>query len=197
MPNELRVQAYREQLHALLPRGRVWTRDADSNLGRVLAAWGAELATAEARAGELLEELDPRTTVEMIADWERMVGLPDPCTGPLDGLAQRRAAVLARLAELGAQTPAYYVSLAAAFGYEVTITEFRAVTCGMPIGGPMYGIDWQFAWQVNAPETTVTFSECGSGTAGEPIATWGNLLLECVIQRAKPAHTIVIFSYSE
>lgn len=196
MPNELRVQAYRDQLHALLPRGRVWTSDAESNLGRLLAAWGAEFATAEERAGALLAELDPRTTVEMIADWERMVGLPDPCTGSLDGLAQRRAAVFARLAELGAQTPAYYVSLAAALGYTVTISEFDAFTVGMTVGLPLYGSDWQFAWQVNAPANSVSYFAVGQNVAGDPLATWGNVLLECVFQRAKPAHTVVLFAYA-
>lgn len=196
MTDAARIAAHRDMRLALLPPGRAWNREPDSNMAKLLEAWAAEDAEVEARAAALLEELDPRTTVEMLLDWETMVGLPDPCTGPLTSLAQRRAAVLARLAELGGQTPAYYVSLAAALGYTVTITEFEAFTVGMTVGLPLYGTDWEFAWQVNAPASTVSFFAVGENVAGDPLATWGNVLLECVLERAKPAHTVVLFTYS-
>jgi uncharacterized protein YmfQ (DUF2313 family) len=183
---------YRGMLQRLLPRGLVWNLEPDSVLGRLLEGHGAEHWRVEQRGLALLREADPRTTVEMLEDWERVVGLPDPCTGALEGLAQRRAAIAARLGALGAQTPAFYVSLAAALGYTITITEFDMFTVGMTVGLPLNGL----AWQVNAPATTVSFATVGQSVAGDPLATWGNLLLECVLERAKPAHTVVLFSYS-
>lgn len=43
----------------------------------------------------------------------------------------------------------------------------------------------------NAP---VLFS-AGRSAAGDPLAAWGNVPLECVLTRAKPAHTTVLFAY--
>lgn len=197
MTSPARVTAYRDLLLGLLPPGRAWNRQPDSVTARLLEAWAAEGAEVEDRAGDLLIELDPRTTVEMLVEWESMTGLPDDCTGQLDNLAQRRAAVLARLAALGGQTSAFYVSLAASLGYEITITEFTAFTAGMVCGLPLYGEDWNFAWQVNAAQTTVSYFGAGGNVAGDPLASWGNLLLECVLERAKPAHTIILFAYTE
>ena len=31
--------------------------------------------------------------------------------------------------------------------------------------------------------------------AGEPLRSWGNNLLECTMERIKPAHTVLIFAY--
>ena len=54
---------------------------------------------------------------------------------------------------------------------------------------------WQFVWQVNAPEASIVEFDAGRSSAGEPLRSWGNELLECVINRLKPAHTYVLFAY--
>jgi uncharacterized protein YmfQ (DUF2313 family) len=48
---------------------------------------------------------------------------------------------------------------------------------------------------VNSALSTITDITVDS-LVDEPIASWGNALLECVIKRLKPAHTSVIFGYS-
>lgn len=196
MADPARVAAYREMLLALLPVGRAWNRQPGSVLARLLEAIAAELAAIEERSGILIAECDPRTTAELLTDWERALGLPDPCTGAQDNTAARRAAILGRLSDSGGQSRAWFIALAARLGYTVTITEFDAFTCGMTCGLPLNGQDWEYAWQVNAPQTTVTLFLAGAGVAGDPLASWGNDLLECVFERAKPAHTEVIFAYS-
>lgn len=187
---------YRRMLQKLQARGLAWPRLAGTVLGRLLEALGAELWRVEQRALELLAEADPRTTVEMLADWERAAGLPDECTGPLESASERRAALVARLGSIGGQSRAFFIALAADLGFEVTITEFDAFHAGSPVGQPLYGEDWEFAWQVNAPEVSVRDFLAGAGVAGDPLRDWGNDLLECSFERAKPAHTIVIFAYS-
>lgn len=190
------IQGYREMLLALLPPGRVWNRQPGSVLARLFEAFGVELAQVEERGNELIAECDPRTTAELLTDWERVLGLPDPCTGPLDSLTLRRNAILLRLGELGGQSINFYVGLAARLGIEITIEEFDAFQVGLPVGQPLNGEDWEFAWQVNAPEVTVTPFTVGANAAGDPLASWGNELLECAFERAKPAHTVVIFAYA-
>jgi len=190
---------YLAQLQALLPQGPAWPRDADAELTRLLAAWADEMARIDARAADLVEEADPRTTAELLADWERVAGLPDACVEALAGAqttAQRRAALVGKLTTIGGQSAAYYIALAASLGYAITVTEFRPFRAGQSCAGDALTNDeWIFAWQVNAPETTIVDFAAGRSCAGDPLRAWGNELLECVITRLKPAHTHVLFAY--
>ncbi len=186
---------YLAQLQALLPHGPAWPRDAGATLTKLLQAMADELVRVDGRAIQIIEEADPRTTNELLADWERVAGLPDSCVTAAQSTAQRRAALHAKLTTLGGQSTAYFIALAASLGYTVTITEFDQHTVNDDVNHPMYGQPWQFAWQVNAPQDTVgTLSV--TDTVADPLAWWGNELLECVIRRIKPAHTHVLFAYS-
>lgn len=189
---------YLAQLQALLPPGPAWSKDADAPLTRLLTGLSQELARVDGRALQLVEEADPRTVAELFADWERVAGLPDACAVAFGGdqtVAQRRAALVGRLATLGGQSAAYYVGLAAALGYAITVTEFKLHTVQCTVNAPLYNGKWAFAWQVNAALNTVRKFDTNS-LVNEPLGVWGNALLECVIKRLAPAHTIVLFSYT-
>ncbi len=181
---------YEAHLLALRPPGPAWAPE-DDHLG----AAAEECARVHNRAVALVDEADPRTTTELLTDWERVAGLPDACTGPLPTLSQRRAALVARLTSIGGQSRAYFIGLAASLGYTVTITEYRPYTVDSPVDDPLCSEEWAFVWQVNAPLDTVRYRSVESGV-DEPFSTWGNQLLECVIRRFAPAHTLVLFAYS-
>lgn len=182
---------------ALLPTGGAWPREPEATLTRVLSAEAEEDARLHNRALDLVEESDPRTTVQMIADWERVCGLPDACSAAFaTTLDERRAAVVARLTSRGGQSRAFYIALAASLGYEATIEEFFPFTCESECEDPIYGPEWHFTWRVRAPEETIRELTCET-PCEEPLRKWGNELLECAIARAKPAHTNVLFGYGE
>lgn len=188
---------YLRQLQALLPPGPAWPKDDEALLTRLLAGLSEELARVDGRAWQIAEEADPRTVAELFADWERVAGLPDACAVAFGGTqtaAQRRAALVGRLTTMGGQSPAYYIALAASIGYAITITEFRAHTVVDDVDDALYDIAWNFAWQVNAALNTIHEITVDM-TVEDPLAAWGNALLECVINRLKPAHTTVLFSY--
>lgn len=190
---------YLRQMQALLPPGPAWPKDDDALLTRMLGALAAELARVDGRVRQLVDEDDPRIAAELLLDWERVAGLPDTCvalSGQNQSIAQRRAALVARLTMLGGQSKAYFIALAASLGYTVTITEFRPFRAGQSRSGDPVATNWQFAWQVNAPLNTVTPFRAGNAVAGDQVNSWGNKLLECVLSRFKPAHTTVVFAYS-
>ncbi len=181
----------------LLPRGHAWPRDPGATLTLYWQAVSDQLAAMHGRALRLLEvESDPANTDEALADWERAFGLPDPCSGPAPTVQQRRAELVARLTASGGSSIAYFVGVAAALGYTITIEEFQpAVADGLVADGPAYSDDWAHAWLVRAPETTVTEFVADGSYADEPLATWGNQTLECVLTRIRPGHTVLIFAY--
>ena len=189
---------YLRQLQALLPIGPAWPKDDDALLTRLLAGLSNEIARVDGRAWQIVEEADPRTVAELFSNWERVAGLPDACAVAFGGtqtVAQRRAAVVGRLTTMGGQSPGYYMALAASIGYVISITEFRAHTVEDDVNYALYDSAWNFAWQVNVALNTINEITVDM-TVEEPLAIWGNALLECVINRLKPAHTTTLYSYT-
>lgn len=189
---------YREQLQALLPPGGAWTRQPDAVLTRVLDAIAQEMARLDARAQILIDESDPRSTAELLADWERVAALPEPCLADIaQTSSERRAALHTKLTRLGGLSRAFFIAFAAAAGYTVTITEARPFQAGHSVAGHAItnGV-WVFTWQVNSALHTVRVFGAGSGAAGDALRSWGNALLECLCTRYKPAHTLPIFAYA-
>lgn len=162
-------------MQSLLPPGVAWNRDVDSELTALLRALAYEYSRLKKRAADLIEEIDPRTTSEMIGDWERIYGLPDECATPTT-LADRRTALLAKMRGNSAPTIANIVSLAEGVGYFINITEYRRAdmfTCGSACSDALYTSQWMFVW------TAATWS----GDADEE--------LECVLDAITPNHTIL------
>jgi len=189
---------YLSQLQALLPQGPAWPREPAALLTRLLDSFAEEFARIDARADQLIKEADPRTTYELLADWERVAGLPGTCA-LLAGIdltvEQRRAALVTKLTERGGQSRAYFIALAARLGFTVTITEFHEWSVNDDVEYSLNGEDWNFAWQINAPLDTVIEWTVESDVE-MPFAVWGNELLECALSQDKPAHTVVLFAYS-
>lgn len=90
----LSAAAYARMLRALLPPGRIWRVVADSHLSEVLLAAGDELERVDGRARDLLEESDPRTTDELLAEFETALGLD--AEGTEDERRNRVIALLVR-----------------------------------------------------------------------------------------------------
>jgi len=186
---------YAAALQALLPVGAAWTFEKGALLTQLIDAIAVEFARVDTRGADLREEADPRTALELLADWERVTGLPDPCAGQADTIAERRARVVRALTARGGQSPAYFVALAAALGFAIEIEELRPFRVGLSsVGGRLAAPPWNHVWIVRAPETTIRNFVVGAAV-GEPLRSWGNAILACVMQRFKPAHTRLIITY--
>jgi uncharacterized protein YmfQ (DUF2313 family) len=102
---------------------------------------------------------------------------------------------VARLTNTGGQSIPYLIQYAKDLGYTITVTEYTAFTIGSYVGTPLYGDSWRFVIQINSPTNTVKYLSIGDGV-GEPLASWGNLVLICELFRVVPAQSTLIFNYS-
>ena len=128
---------YADAFQALLPQGQAWPRVWDTEDGTPLGLARSALMKVvrglcriwgdfELRASALLEvESDPRTTVELLPDWERNWGLPDPCYQSPQSISARQQALVMRMTLWGAQSRQFFIDVAAMIGYTITITEYR------------------------------------------------------------------------
>jgi len=187
--------AYLSQLIQLLPSGSAWVAETGSVLRGLLHAGAEMLADVHRRATDLLDEADPRTAFELLPEWEKEVGLPGKCSASADTIRERQAMVHAKWISRGGQSRPYFINLAKALGYVITITEFTPFTCEDTCEDAVTDEGWVFVWQTNAAATTIINSTCES-SCEDPLRDWGNTILECVITEDKPAHTQVIFTYS-
>lgn len=196
VPPPFSADDYRQALANLLPRGRVWPREPDSVFARMLGALAPTYARGTAAAGRLVADSLPTTTTDLLPEWEASLGLPDDCAGPGQSIAQRVAAVAARWAARGGQSPAYYVRLAAALGFDITIAEYQASRYGRSRFGARYqGPEWAHAWSVMSRLNTATRARFGTARFGDRYVSFGNAVLECEIANAAPAHSRVLFRY--
>lgn len=187
---------YANAIRALLPPGPAWGADVPH-----LSAWVAVLAKmlADLDAGaiqRLVDESDPYRTLYLLSALESSLGLPDSCVTSSPTLAERRASIVARLTDAGGARVTRFLQIAKALGYpDCTVTRFSAHNCESGCDAPLYGAEWRFAWQLNVPTASpVIYSTTQSG-CDEPLATWGDTVLACVMQRENPQPSILQINF--
>jgi uncharacterized protein YmfQ (DUF2313 family) len=188
----------------LLPRGRAWPRRAGAMLTAFCQALGDCLYAFHLACALFLEtESFPATAVQLLPDYETDYGLPDSCSPPNPTMLQRRNALMAKIASSpGGQSAAYFIGVAAALGYTVTITTWKPFELGprgvLPggSGATLVSAAWRFAWRVNAPQITVQRFTLGVSALPEPLWTIGNTELQCRLSKLQPAYGTLWFKYS-
>lgn len=175
---------YRDQLLNLFPRGRAWARDITSTLAMLCHAIGDEFARLDQRAEDLLEEYDPRTTTELIGEWESALGQPDGCSNTANPtITERRAAVVGRYLGVGGHNIPFLISVALKMGFVITIID--KIT-------PHH-------YQIKIPGTEINRLSVGEGSGhqvGGPLVIHGDeQALECVFMRLNQAHAVATFTY--
>lgn len=194
----LNAKAYLQQLQALLPSGLAWPRAADAYLTKLLSAFSQEFARIDTRVDNLLNEADPRTTLEMLPDWERLAGLPDPCVSSDQTVEQRQSALVTKLTIQGGQSRAYFIDMADALGYQDTeIEEYFPFTCESYCDEFLNSLADRHTWTIylqsdGGLEVMTCESPCDSF-----LQSFGDEVIECRINQYKPAHTVVLFAYTD
>lgn len=131
---------YLKLLQALLPTGSIWTRAPEATLTDLLSGCAEEFARIDGRASDLLLEIDPRTTTELLPEWEEFLGIV-PSQGA--SIEARRALVHYRLTAEGDIKRPYFVSLAAAMGYTIRIDTYTESQDGWLCAGDDL---WEEPW---------------------------------------------------
>lgn len=214
------VTDYMTMLYGLLPRGIIWRREPGSGMDKFVHATAVELARLDGEGLRLIEEIDPQSSIEGIEDWERVLGLPDQCGSSADTLEERRAQVLAKLVRPVGQNAEFFEELARSLGYEhpkvETFDPFRVEVSGAddalndapggvhldystspPTVTPSQYHGWAFVWLLRVGATSIREFGVEVSGAEDHLRTWGDAKLECLVRRAAPAHTHVLFGYGK
>lgn len=216
-PSAEKIAKYKQLLVDLLPIGRVWDVLNQPTLAKLLSSLAVEFARVDDRVGDMLREADPRQTVELLEDWERLLGLPDECTPPNPTFDARRGQVVQKYTSVGGISGAYYSFLITQLGFPVNkVTKWRPFqvgrsvvgepltndfdipfVVGMTVGNSLRLVGWLFYFNVQVPLVEDVRFEVGRSVVGERLRAYGNELVECTIKKLKPAHAGVTFTFTE
>lgn len=196
-------QEYEQLLRQLLPPGPAFPRgDYESMIAMLLEVFALELSRIDSRVDALIRENDPRVSVECFREWLEEWGLPDVCTGLLDNLTDStlRQLLLFRITVPGGQSRQFFADLAARFGYNIQIDELQRYTVQSQVMDALWSEPKPFWWRVNilsgtSAEGSTVSAHTVIGGVNEALAWWGDQLIECLIERYKPAHSEVIYGY--
>jgi uncharacterized protein YmfQ (DUF2313 family) len=206
---------YTQAFLRLLPQGQAWPRAPDSTLARTCDGLSQYWGWVDGRAADLLEiESDPRKTVELLPDWERAWGLPDPCFPAAVSVEERQRMLVLVMTMLGAQSRKFFEDISAWVGKILDITEYSPFTCAISeCGDTRYEYDdtgeyrWyigpeeqRFYWTISSEDAVLEWFRCGDPTAQSGLHPHCDIFTEapidCLLQRWKPAHTEMVFDYS-
>ena len=187
-----------EEIRLLRPPGFASPTEPDDYVAALDRATALEFAALEASAEAMLPEIDPDQSVNLLLDYERVLG-PDPYGRDLSAmtLGQRQAIAGARWTEAATMCAGYFIRLGASLGVTITIDEIPLSECGTFECGTevvAYPVHLQFV--VHLPATLEWTAECGVLEAGEPISGSEPNFLAAIIQREAPLHTVPVFYYS-
>lgn len=194
---DLTAQDYAEHLGWLLPEGPAWS---DEIVKRLVTALAIEPSRLDARIADAIREADPRSAVQLLGDWERVLGLPDKCTVDIDlTTVNRQQIAWAKLTEEGGQSKPYFIALAARYGeHDVRINDgFRPPTCEDDCEAAFYSEDDRYVWEVvfDHPADDFRVATC-EDNCESALDMYQPSLAECPLRERKPAHTELIFTYA-
>jgi len=208
---------YAQQFLRLLPVGQAWPKEPGSILERVCRGLADYWGYVDGRAGDLLErESDPRKTIELLPDWERAWGLPDPCFPSATTIGERQKMLVLFMTWLGGQSRNYFKKVAEFVGYTIEIKEFAPFMCGISRVGdtrtpPPDDIEDQnfrwyigppeqrFYWEVSVGQVGLIWFRAAAGQAGVDPHLKFSIPTEfiCLLNRWKPAQTYIVPDFSK
>jgi len=181
---DVTTEDYKPTVAQLLPLGLAWKVKPGGFMEKLLCALSKEPSRVEKRGLDLIEEMDVRTTEELIDDWERVLGLPGDCDpNPPTLLEDRQEAAHAKLTSRDEINAGFFITLAANLGYPgATIrTEYDPFQMGVSAMGDAFFSDgghWTYTW------TLILLN-----------STDNDAILQCLVRESAQAHVIVHFEY--
>ncbi|WP_048797120.1 MULTISPECIES: YmfQ family protein [Serratia] len=172
---------HQRALLQLLPSGLAWNKAPDSLLASLCGALSQATARVSWDADQLLEERFPDRARWLLPDWERFLGLPD-CDMTDAGTDERQTAAANKLRMKPSLNRAFYIALAAAYGFRIDIAT---------------AADSQWVSIVTVLDTISYRNMTVLDNILTPLRVYDAGVLECILNRYKPAHQEFRYVYSE
>lgn len=142
-------------IQALYPPGDAWPQDNGLNIAELQRGLSYEYTRIDRRVQNLIDEIYPDTTYELLPDYERIWDL----NGFGKSIEQRRAALIAKMVGAGDPNITNIKALLGNVGYPTNVVDTPVrlgdlFTCDSNCDASLYGAGWLFWWRAIFPSGT-------------------------------------------
>lgn len=198
----------RRVLEAHLPLGVAWEsfRLMGKVAYRLLGSIANSYEDAWVALCRLATEIDPRTTTELIGEWERAVGLPDACLPSSGTIDERRQWVMWRLSKRRWTTAQDWKDLALLFGVRIAVVPGWIVqkpalyACTYPKRYDHFPKLGRFRVYVDVVNTSFGGYDYGAADRGDgypvPYGATSDATqrIMCILDRVRPANVVIVWN---
>ena len=187
---------YLRSSQQLLPQGLAWRRGNSGTLTAILSAFSLDYGLVNETGDSLLYEMHPQWSTLLLAEWEALLGLPE-CGKLGQSIAERQDAAGAKWHWHGSLNYKAYEKLAAINGYDVEIVETHPHHCLRGCDYPLYNLEYRWIVEVFVrSKNTIRYFDT-TDTANDPLYFGQTSVVECLLNRYKPAHIEFLFYYDD
>jgi|GEM_PF-655938 len=183
----------------LLPKGLAWKQMLNGTLGKLFGGLAIQWAKIDAEASQALNEMNPQWSTVMLDEWEEQLNLPE-CNQTGQTLSERQNAAGYKWHLKGSLNPWFYAEwIGAAFGYDIEIIAHHPHHCLRACNYPLYSDEYDSRADV--------YVRIDSGSpyryfnvqdrVNDPLLIGQKSIVECILQKYKPAHIELHFHYEE
>lgn len=204
MASRLTLDQHVTAIAANLPSGRVWVPKMlrGSNLNGLLRGIASEFLRMDEMLERYVDQSVPTETVDYLEEWERALGIPDPCVPLETEIAKRQRNIEIKLAILGGiLTKEDFEFLASLFGLTVSVNpgieHVSIADGGYGLRTPVLDIPTDLASVAVARRTIVVVETLPEAIGFPysfplPFSTSEQLQVRCLFATLKPAHCQII-----
>ncbi|EMK5462988.1 DUF2313 domain-containing protein [Vibrio cholerae] len=189
------VEQWTNVIMANMPRGIIWSREHTLKLYQYAAGYAPRLKAAEENADNILLEMRPETTVQLLPEWEWYLGLPE-CNLEKQTLETRRDAVVEKFHRKGGLQAWNIEKLAADLGFDVEVQEIFPHHCLRGCTYPLYEEKYRHLLTINVKGITQSYATCLDDCL-TPLVSQTAAALECTLNKIKMGGKYYDFIYEE
>ena len=188
----LKIEQFIRLFYNLLPKGRAWNEDIDSDTYKLVSSLSQEFCRNDDRLEDLIREIDPFQTNELLDDWLATYGLPNPCLGDVElSDDDKRTLLLQQLNATGGASESYFEGILDNSGFQFDtdviplflpfVAGSRAgdkitngqefFTAGSVAGSRLHNSGWTYWFEVHSGGDNIIF--VAGSLAGEPLTEFG------------------------
>lgn len=189
------VAQWTSSLLAQMPRGVLWQRATSLDLYKYAQGYAPRLERAEASADNLLFEMRPESTLQLLPEWEEYLGLPECVAAPVTNLEYRRYAVVEKYHRKGGLQAWNIQKLATDLGFTVEVDETFPHHCMRSCTYPLWEQKYRYILRVTVYGIPGAYMTCLDDIL-TPLLTSDARVLECTLQRYKVGGLYYEFYYA-
>lgn len=189
------IAQWTSSILAQMPRGVLWQRSTSLDLYKYTQGYASRLERAEASADNILLEMRPESTLQLLTDWEDYLGLPECIAEPSSNIEYRRYAVVEKYHRKGGLQAWNIQKLATDLGFTVEVDETFPHHCMRSCIYPLWEQKYRYILRVTVYGIPGAYMTCLDDVL-TPLLTSDARVLECTLNRYKLGGLYYEFYYA-